>query len=266
MIDLLPYLISSCYLIGLLLGIINPDKKTNLGTFIDAYNLYADIPRWLSLLIYLWFTNQLITNYRAHKKEKVLLDWTRQFTLGFQIFLAIWFLHLVPYLIPSLSNKLLAFVGWYPIYMPLIILIYWLGINGFIISFKTYTKNAKGLNLSSSDVKNTITALENAMKNEKLFLNPSLKLDDIVKHIEIPQKTISAVLNNHIGKTFNVYVNTYRIEAVKTRLMEDNSNNLTITGIAFDCGFNSQATFQRTFKTLTNLSPKEFKQKHSSTK
>ncbi|MEM6516615.1 MAG: helix-turn-helix domain-containing protein [Bacteroidota bacterium] len=264
-IDLVPYLISSGYLIGLVLGFIDSESTTNLGTFIDTYNVYVDVPRWLSLLVYIWLTNKLITQYRANQKEKVLLNWTRQFTLGFKIFLIIWFIHLVPYIIPSLSSKLLDAVGWYPIYMPLIILIYWLGFNGFMISLRTYNKNANGLKLSSSDIKNTISALENAMKNDKLYLNPSLKLNDLVQHIEIPQKTISAVLNNNIGKTFNVYVNTYRIEAFKARLLEDNSENLTITGLAFECGFNSQATFQRTFKTLTNHSPKEFKQKHSQT-
>jgi len=36
-------------------------------------------------------------------------------------------------------------------------------------------------------------------------------------------------------------------------------NNLTIAGIAFECGFNSQATFQRTFKELTGQSPSEFR-------
>ena len=101
------------------------------------------------------------------------------------------------------------------------------------------------------------------MEEELLFLNPSLKLNDIVKHIGKPQKIVSAVLNQHIGKTFNEYINEYRIETFKSRLLSENSEHLTITGIAFECGFNSQATFQRTFKVLTQLSPKEFQQRHS---
>ena len=101
------------------------------------------------------------------------------------------------------------------------------------------------------------------MIKDRLFLNPNLKLQDIVNHTNVSQKIISAVLNQHIGKTFNEFVNSYRIEEFKSRLLGENDQNLTITGIAFECGFNSQATFQRTFKAFTQLSPKEFQQKHS---
>ena len=192
-----------------------------------------------------------------------MLIWAKRFTLGLGVFAIILLLFLFPYIIPSLSNALLGSVGWYPVYLPLIILIYWLGINGYIISFKDFKKNTKESQLSDRVIQETSKALEEAMQKDRLFLNPTLKLKDIVEHINVPQKTISSVLNQHLGKSFNEYVNSYRVEEFKTRLLSENSNHLTITGIAFECGFNSRATFQRTFKAFTNLSPKEFQQKHS---
>ena len=42
--------------------------------------------------------------------------------------------------------------------------------------------------------------------------------------------------------------------------MDPRFNHLTITGIAFESGFNSQATFQRTFRQMTGQSPREYKQ------
>jgi len=86
-----------------------------------------------------------------------------------------------------------------------------------------------------------------------------LKLSDVVKETNISQKIISSVLNQHLHKSFNEYINTYRVEAFKTRLLQGNTSNLTITGIAFECGFNSQATFQRVFKSITKQSPSEFR-------
>jgi AraC-like DNA-binding protein len=65
-------------------------------------------------------------------------------------------------------------------------------------------------------------------------------------------------LNNHLNKSFNEFVNEYRIEEVKKRLVEKGNEHLTISGIALDCGFNSQATFQRAFKHVTGVSPKEY--------
>jgi len=41
------------------------------------------------------------------------------------------------------------------------------------------------------------------------------------------------------------------------------NSNLTIAGIAYDCGFNSQPTFHRAFKSITGITPKEYLQKNS---
>ena len=101
------------------------------------------------------------------------------------------------------------------------------------------------------------------MKRDRLFLDASLKLSHIVKHTGSSQKVISTVLNQHLGKSFNEYVNEFRVNEFKTRLLNPKYRHLTITGIAFDCGFNSQATFQRTFKSVTKLSPSEFREANS---
>ncbi|MEI9807657.1 MAG: helix-turn-helix domain-containing protein [Bacteroidota bacterium] len=34
---------------------------------------------------------------------------------------------------------------------------------------------------------------------------------------------------------------------------------LTIAGVAAECGFNSQATFQRTFKEITGIAPSAYR-------
>jgi AraC-like DNA-binding protein len=262
-LDLVPYLMYAVLILGSVFGLISSENAEHWNTFGDNYNMYIDIPRWISLVVYLFLTRKILVRYSQKEKNSEFFLWAKRFTLGFAIFTPIWLLHLIPYVIPSLSNELLGAVGWYPLYIPLIVLIYWLGINGYIISFKEYKKNSRASQLSDQVIRDTFQALENAMTKDRLFLNPTLKLQDVVTHIGVSQKIISSVLNQHIGKSFNEYVNSYRIEEFKSRLLSENSQNLTITGIAFECGFNSQATFQRTFKAFTNLSPKEFQQKHS---
>ncbi|AXT21031.1 helix-turn-helix domain-containing protein [Flavobacteriaceae bacterium AU392] len=262
LLDFIPNFAVILFILGGFLGLIKSQSNIALGNFIERYNLYVDIPRWLSLIIYLWLTFQFISSYKKDESNKDLIRWVKRFILGFSIFSVIWLLHLIPYLIPSLSNILLKFVSWYPIYIPLIVLVYWLGINGYIISFKTYKKTSKPQGFSNETVLNTITTLEDLMKKEHLYLNPLLKLSDVVKQTGIPQKTISAILNQYLNKSFNDYVNTYRIEEFKKQLLADNSENFTITGIAFECGFNSQATFQRVFKANTNQSPSQFRKTH----
>ena len=262
LLDLVPYLTALVFIVGGFFGWISSDSNVQWGNFIDTYNVYVDIPRWISLTLYTIGCFKLISVHEKNQNNSVFTMWAKRFSTGFALFSIIWILHLVPYVVPAFSDTLLDTVSWYPVYIPLIVLVYWLGINGYIISFKTYRKTSKRRDISEATIKNTISVLEHLMKNEHLYLDPSLKLNDLVELTEIPQKTISAVLNQYVGKTFNEYVNTFRIEAFKRRLLDKDSNHLTITGMALECGFNSQATFQRTFKAMTNLSPKEFQQKH----
>lgn len=58
--------------------------------------------------------------------------WLQQFINVFSVFQVLWFIFLIPYVIPKYSNKLIDTVDWYPIYIPLAIIIYWLGIKGYI--------------------------------------------------------------------------------------------------------------------------------------
>jgi len=68
------------------------------------------------------------------------------------------------------------------------------------------------------------------------------------------------VLNQHLHlKVFNEFVNEYRVEVFKEKLQDRQWINLTIAAIAYECGFNSQATFQRAFKQSTGFSPSEFR-------
>jgi AraC-like DNA-binding protein len=159
--------------------------------------------------------------------------------------------------IPAFSQHLLNWVDWYPIYIPMSILIYWLGINGYLITQFQPKKISQPL---PNDVFNqTIQALQIAMEQDKLYLNPDLSLDILAQHTGIAQKTISAALNRHLDKTFNEFVNEYRIAAFKEKFTGEDNGHLTIAGIAAECGFNSQATFQRTFRQFTGLSPSAYK-------
>ena len=143
------------------------------------------------------------------------------------------------------------------------IMIYWLGIRGYLVSSRVAAiakKNGAGQSVFTSNVvEETVLLLQKAMENDKIYLDPNLNLSLMARHTGIAPKTISWVLNQRLQKSFNEFVNQYRVEAIKTKLQQETANNLTIAGVAMECGFNSQATFQRTFKDLTGMSPSEFR-------
>jgi AraC-like DNA-binding protein len=269
-VDLGSKLIGWTFLIGLLLGVFSQQDGPAWGRVMNEYDTYADIPRWLSATFYLVLTKRFLVRWATASvrsaAEQQRFRWLRQFVQVFLLFQAIWFIHLVPYIIPSLRGPLLDRLGWYPIYIPIVVLIYWLGLRGYLWSRTDVPNKTPAAEIDSGTVTRVTDALTKAIETDRLFLDPELTVDKVGQHTQLSPKLISAVLNQHLRKNFNSFINEYRVDEVKRRLLNPAYEHLTLTGIAFDCGFNSQATFQRAFKQLTGISPGEYasQQKNSS--
>ena len=258
-IDLIPYLTAILYLIGSSLKMI-PVNPQPVSLFIDNFNTYADIPRWMSLSIYLYLAFKRLQSKPTNTRARI---WLRSFLLSFGLFQCVWLIYMIPYLIPKFSTSLLNDVGWYPVYVPIVILVYWLGIKGYLFSIMPdrngtlADKPAKLLPDSLAQL--VLVQLTKAMEQDELYLNPDLNLTLMAKHTGFNAKVISAVLNSYLQTGFNTWVNGYRIMAFKRRIKEEALDHLTLTGVAFECGFNSQASFQRIFKQLTGMVPSQYR-------
>ena len=84
---------------------------------------------------------------------------------------------------------------------------------------------------------------------------------EIAKKIETNIAIISKTVNQEFGVNFNDFVNNYRVEAVKNSFAKGEHKKFTLIGIAYDCGFNSKASFNRAFKKNTGKTPKEYLEK-----
>jgi AraC-like DNA-binding protein len=280
-IDLVPYLTTYLFIVGLLTGLLRHEDGETWGNFKNSYNTYSDIPRWLSITLYLLLTKRFLNQWASGQSPNAAfeshvqarLKWIHQFLNSFLVFQGIWFIFLVPYIIPATRGPLLDNMSYYPIYIPLAILIYGLGFKGYLLTQLPEADPVgkevalqpgpqkipvTSLSFSPEEAAEYVSLLKKAMEKDKLYLEPALNVGAVSAHTEIPQKTISFILNNHLNKSFNEFVNDYRIEEVKKRLLEKGNQHLTISGIALECGFNSQATFQRAFKNTTGVSPKEY--------
>ena len=98
-----------------------------------------------------------------------------------------------------------------------------------------------------------------AMKEKKPYLNPDLTLSALSEEINVTEEYLSGILNNHLNRNFFDFVNQYRVEDFKVQCQDIKNNPLTLIAIAYDCGFNSKATFNRVFKKTTNLTPSQYK-------
>ena len=105
------------------------------------------------------------------------------------------------------------------------------------------------------------TKVATFMTEGKAFEDPELTLAQVARQLKTNPAIISKVINQGFQLNFNDFINNYRIEAVKEKLKAGELKTQTMLGIAFDCGFNSKATFNRAFKKATGVSPKEWKEK-----
>jgi AraC-like DNA-binding protein len=105
-----------------------------------------------------------------------------------------------------------------------------------------------------------INDLLEVMKNEKPYLNPDLNLPTLSAILKITPEYLSSVLNNLLNLNFYDFINSYRVNEFKTVCLSPDNKNYTIIAIAYSCGFNSKATFNRVFKNLTGVTPSEYMQ------
>jgi AraC-like DNA-binding protein len=100
------------------------------------------------------------------------------------------------------------------------------------------------------------------MQQDKLYLNADLSLQLLADTLDIPSHYLSQVINEQLGQNFFDFVNNYRIEEVKARLLDPKNNHLTILSIALDSGFNSKSAFNLAFKNQTGLTPSQYRAQH----
>ncbi len=257
-LDAVPQLTAIIFFLGVILEIFERDASP-WGVFIDQYNVYSDIPRWISISLYLYLSSKLLST-----QPEASFKWLREIVTVFMLFQIIWLIYLIPYVIPKYTGFMLDTFDWYPVYVPLAILVYWLAIRGYIAA-QTETNKIKKALADPKIVADTMSRLRHAMQNDKLFLDPELTVTKLADLSGIPAKSISAVLNQHLNKSFNEFVNEYRVELIRQWLLAGDARNVTIASLAYDAGFNSLPTFQRAFKSITGLTPSQFLAKSSGT-
>jgi ligand-binding sensor domain-containing protein/AraC-like DNA-binding protein len=130
---------------------------------------------------------------------------------------------------------------------------------------KTGEEKYKGSPLTLQKSKLYLQQLQKIMEEEKPFLDPELSLQKLAERIGITREDLSHVINEQLGRNFKNFINEYRIEEAKRKLVDPQENQFVLLKIAFDVGFNSKSAFNASFKKSTGLSPSEYRKKYQET-
>jgi len=113
--------------------------------------------------------------------------------------------------------------------------------------------------ISEEEVREVEKKMKSIFETEKLYRDDSLTLSKLANALHTSDKKLSFYLNHHLNITFYDFVNRYRVQEFKSILQNETKANLSMLGIAYECGFKSKSSFNRVFKKETGLSPSQYK-------
>jgi len=95
------------------------------------------------------------------------------------------------------------------------------------------------------------------METAKPYLDDKLTLQKLAEQINLPEKQLSTLINQHTGKHFFDFINEFRIDDAKVLLKEE--SGLTVLEVLYKVGFNSKSSFYSAFKKETDITPTDYR-------
>ncbi len=256
------------------------DQETSDVAFL--FEKYTSIEEIFSLLVSLTifvYSFQILS-----KKEKLFakilsfdnLKWIYTF---FKLGLLTYVFWIVALAITVALNFKEFIYSYYPLRVLTTVLIYWIGFQAILqLRLLKQRKNIrKTLQTKISalpeqeSLSNEITAIDNNLfikidtyiNKHQNFTEPKLSLESLAKELNISPSKLSTSINSRANKSFNEYINEFRVELAKQLLTDADYNNYTITAIGLESGFNSRSTFYYTFKRITGKTPSKYQKSQS---
>jgi AraC-like DNA-binding protein len=237
--------------------------------YIFLFITAISIPYYILWSIHLLRAHRKIITNNFSSLEKRNLIWLRNLIIMLGItwilLVAIFFIH---HVLLSFSDDF-CINGLFLTLSVFIILVGYLGLYQYAIftsrdSFSPVedsedTIKYSGSSLKEEDIQKYRILLDEYMKMGKPYLNNQLTLYQLAEEVNIPPHYLSRIINAYYQQNFFEFINRYRVDEFKKRLIDPKFKNYTLLAIAFDCGFNSKSSFNRLFKKDTGSTPSEYK-------
>jgi AraC-like DNA-binding protein len=105
-----------------------------------------------------------------------------------------------------------------------------------------------------------VDALLRLMADERIYRRENLTIGMLATKLGVPEYRLRRLINQRLGyRNFNVFLNNHRIEEAKAALADPTQAEVPVITIAMDAGFQSLGPFNRAFKTMTGLTPTEYR-------
>ena len=217
---------------------------------------------FISVIAYLYCSRQLIQRFYHRQKftggdrYRFELRWLHRLLVGFALLWLLW--------VPLTAAVYFYHLGWqayYVFYLGVGGMLIWIGAAAYLRPYEGEPADARPVlkPLRPAGLKQKGTWLKKAVLQNRYYEDPELTLGSLAEKLGMQAHELSRMLNTVLKKSFNDFINEYRVKDVIRKMQDPAFANITLLGMAYDSGFNSQSTFHRIFKEITGKTPAEYK-------
>ncbi len=228
-------------------------------------NPVVNLLAFISVIAYLYWSFRLIERFyqllqfnKVSDRYRYELRWLHRLLTGFGALWLLW--------IPYAAVDYFYYHGQmdirtcYPLYLLLAIIFIRIAIVSFFRPDVVVPVRPPFVSrpLPPAELKQKGTWLKKVVKENCYYQDPELSLVLLAEKLELTTHELSRIINTVLKKSFNDFINEYRIAEVIQKMQNPVYDRLTLLGIAFDSGFNSKTTFSRAFRRVTGKTPGEY--------
>ena len=220
---------------------------------------------FISVITYLYCSHRLIKcfyrrlKFNGGDRYRYELRWLHKLLKGFGFLWLLW----IPFTAVDYFyyHNQLGTQAYYPFYLCIAIMLIWIAAAAYLrpeVSVPVHTP-AFFKPSPPAELKQKGAWLKNVVKANRYYEDPELSLGSLAAKLELTTHELSRIINQGLKKSFNDFINEYRVAEVKRKMQDPAYNHMNLIGVAYESGFNSKTTFNRAFKQLTGKNPVDYK-------
>ncbi|WP_114939136.1 ABC transporter permease [Mucilaginibacter endophyticus] len=239
-------------------------QNINTGDAIySKCNTALQLLAFLSVAIYLYLCHAEIDRFYQNRKfsggdrYRNELLWLERSVIGLGLLWLLW----IPFTAVDYFyyRNGLNIQHYYPLYLLLLSMIIWIAAKSHLKAESIEKTDVAVKTLLPADLKQKGSWLKMEIKEKGYYRDAELSLNSLAEKLGLHTHELSRIINTVFKKSFNDFINEYRVREVALKMQDTSYDHITLLGLAYESGFNSQSSFHRIFKQFTGKTPLEYK-------
>ncbi|UOE50637.1 ABC transporter permease [Mucilaginibacter sp. SMC90] len=238
-------------------------QNVNTGNAIyHKFNAVLQLSAFLSVAIYLYLCHTQIDRFYQEKqflagdRYRNELRWLDRLLVGLGMLWLLWIpLTAVNYFYYNDKSG----TYYYPLYLLFITAIIWIAAKSHLKTEVIEKTDITIKPLLPADLKQKGSWLKMEVKEKGYYRDAELSLASLAEKLDLHTHEVSRIINTVFKKSFNDFINEYRVREIALKMQDPSYDHITLLGLAYESGFNSQSSFHRIFKQFTGKTPLEYK-------